>query len=241
MKNTHRKLTITQPEKWHLKYTDRRKHYHQFHSSRWGDSVYLSLNSDEKVVLDWILSQSLMQNSDTLSIVLDHACVILSISLDTFKQSLSTLNSLNIIDLEKLVRSQYKEKNRREENRSKKENKNNSNELCHSLVDSWNNTASKKSLPTIKIINATRKKKILKALKEIPNIDDWVKIFQVAATKGFTKPDGDFFKPNFDYVFRNDNYIKFLEESESINIKESFTDKDITPEEWLKSIGVDHE
>ena len=72
-------------------------------------------------------------------------------------------------------------------------------------------------MPRIRGLSDARRKKLVKALKEFSDPDDWKKIFTIASTKGFTGKDGREFIPNWDYVFRNENYIKFFEEYEQEN------------------------
>lgn len=218
MSNTHIEITIKNPDRWYLKYTNRAKHYVQLHNSFWGDSEFMQLANDEKVVFLWILSQSLRVNKPTLSICLDYACVLLSIPLDDSKRILSSLKKNNIIDLDRNVRRQLKEEKKREENRSKFEKKASANaqashpSICDDILDAWNRNAPQHNLPTVKVLNTARLKKLQSALKDFKEIDDWLKIFSVASTKGFTGKDGREFIPNWDYVFRNNNYVSFYDE-----------------------------
>jgi hypothetical protein len=86
------------------------------------------------------------------------------------------------------------------------------------LQELWNTEAKKSGLPKIDVMTDIRKRKVKKAVsvkpKEIETQIFFKKVFSIAATKGFTKSDGSEFVPNFDYVFRNENYIKFFEEQE---------------------------
>lgn len=220
MNNTHVEITIKDPDRWYLKYTNKTKHYVQLHNSFWGDSEFLQLKNDEKVMFLWILSQSLRVNKPTVSICLDYSCVLLSIPLDDSKRILSSLKKNNIIDLDRNVRTQLKEEKKREENRSKIEKKACSNaqashtSICDEILDAWNRNAPEHNLPTVKLLNPTRMKKLQSALKDFNKVDDWLKIFSVASTKGFIGKDGREFIPNWDYVFRNNNYVSFYDEYE---------------------------
>jgi hypothetical protein len=88
--------------------------------------------------------------------------------------------------------------------------------FCDEILDAWNRNAPEHNLPTVKLLNPTRMKKLQSALKDFNKIDDWLKIFSVASTKGFTGKDGREFIPNWDYVFRNNNYVSFYDEYEVI-------------------------
>lgn len=89
-----------------------------------------------------------------------------------------------------------------------------SDEFMLSIVDSWNRNVHQFNMPQIKTLSAKRKKLLKIAIKEFKTLNDWKKIFAVTATKGFTKKDQSPFIPNWDYIFRNENYIKFFEEYE---------------------------
>jgi hypothetical protein len=218
MKNNHVTITILDPERWYLKYTNRTKHYVQLHNSFWGDSDFLMLSNDEKVMFLWILSQSLRFNKATVSICLDFSYTLLSIPLDDSKVILSNLKKNNFIELDRNVRRQLKEENKRKEKKSKTEKKASANAqashtpLIDEILDCWNRNAPDHNLPVVKKLNATRVKKLQTALKDFDKPDDWLKIFSVASTKGFTGKDGREFIPNWDYVFRNNNWVSFYDE-----------------------------
>jgi len=100
------------------------------------------------------------------------------------------------------------------------------------VVEIWNTGAKKLGFPCITThgkVFQDRKKKLIAAMKDIPDPEDWRKIFNVAAGKGFTKPDGSSWTPNWDYVFRNNNFQKFLEEAST----EKKNTVDAT--EWIRS------
>ena len=93
--------------------------------------------------------------------------------------------------------------------------------LHDEIVDLWNRNVDEFGLPKIKSLNAERKKKLKKACDDFSDIEDWKKIFTIAATKGFIGKDGREFVPNWDYVFRNNNYFKFYEEYDLKPVVES--------------------
>lgn len=86
--------------------------------------------------------------------------------------------------------------------------------ISDQIMELWNMGANKLDLPKIKVLNAERKRKLDKALSEFKTIEDWKRIFNVASTKGFERDGQEPFIPNWDYIFRNGNYLKFYEEYE---------------------------
>jgi hypothetical protein len=88
--------------------------------------------------------------------------------------------------------------------------------LAHEVMELWNATCQDYSMPRIITLNEKRKKKFREAYKEFKSIDDWKKIFEVTKEKGFTKSNGDTWNPSWDYIFRNENYIKLREEYETM-------------------------
>lgn len=86
---------------------------------------------------------------------------------------------------------------------------------CLSVAKLWNNLAGIDGFSKITTQGKAweaRRKKIKTWLKEYPTEQDWREILAVARTKTFQKPDGDMFLPNFDWLFRNQNLVKFHEE-----------------------------
>lgn len=239
MKNNHKKLEIKNIERWRIKFTDTRKHYFQFHSSWWSDSDFLALSNDSKALFLWMLSQSLTQNKHLLSICLESACIVLRCSLDDVKGMLSELDSKDIIHLQtktrKKTNSQLIEENRIEENRIEQHSKNdletkvsNVPDFYDDVVEKWNYGASKYNLPKVKTLSTVRRKKLKVACKIYKDIEDWRKIFSVAVNKGFTREGSEPFIPNWDYVFRNENYVKFYEEYEIMFEKQNSSKSSIS-------------
>ena len=234
MSNTHINITINDPARWYLKYTEKSKHYVQLHSSFWGDSEFVMLNNDEKILFLWILSQSLRVNKPSLSICLDFACGILNIPLDTSKGILNSLKKNNFIDLDRNLRSQLIEQKKRKEKKSKIEkkdfskSKSNTPPLIEEILDIWNRNAPDFGFPKVSKLNPSRLKKLQKAIKDYDKPDDWIKIFSSASRKGFTGKDGRDFVPNWDYVFRNENWIKFHEEYEVLFAEKVQSEEELT-------------
>jgi len=83
------------------------------------------------------------------------------------------------------------------------------------LMELFNSLHDAHGMPRIKVLTPERKRRIQKAQKAIgSDFEVWRKVFIISGTKGFIKADGSFWKPDFDYVFRNENYIKFSEVSQ---------------------------
>lgn len=235
MKNNHVTIEVLNPSRWYLKYSEKSKHYVQLHSSFWGDCDFLALSSDEKVMFLWILNQSLRVNKPSLSICLEFAYGLLNISLDDAKGILSSLERNNIIGLQTKVRkstkSQLIEEKKIEEKKRKEKTDNSF--LINEILDLWNRNASDFMMPTVKKLNKSRLKRLQEEIKEFDKIDDWRKIFSTASKKGFSK-DGKTFTPNWDYVFRLGNCLKFYEEYDVL-----FQDEDINCEQLSKKIESD--
>jgi len=141
------------------------------------------------------------------------------------KGVLKILNKFNILDYKSLganeglistsAGAQDKDKDKdKEKDKEKEKEKEKPVLFLDEVVDLWNRNVDEFNLPRIKSLNANRKKKLLLACKDFKDIEDWKNIFTIAASKGFTGSDGRMFIPNWDYVFRNDNYMKFYEESQ---------------------------
>lgn len=116
-----------------------------------------------------------------------------------------------------------KEKKREEKKKEKKENSPTS-KFSDEILDLWNRNCSDFGMPKVKTLGAQRLKKLNTATKVFKDLDDWKKIFNVTANKGFIGKDGREFIPNWDYIFRNENYVKFFEEYE-ITFEEKPTDQ----------------
>ncbi len=88
----------------------------------------------------------------------------------------------------------------------------NKNKIYENIICIWNKHAEEHDCPRVKILSSDRKKKINKALTYVRDISDWEKIIAMAVTKSFESNDGRMWIANFDYMFRNNNYLKLLEE-----------------------------
>lgn len=120
MANTHKKVTIVDPARWGLKFTEKRQWYYKMRLDFFNDPAINMLNSEQKIIFLELVKQSLRENSAELSICLEYIRDMLRVSLDSVKLSLRTLKDNNIIELDSRLRTQLIEENRIEENRSKK-------------------------------------------------------------------------------------------------------------------------
>lgn len=236
--NNHKKITIKDPERWGLKYGAKRQWYYKMRLDFLSDPLIQGVNNTTKAVFLAIISESLRENSAQLSMCLEFIKHQLRVDLDTIKLSLRELKDNDIIKLHTNVRTQLIEENKREEKRIEQNSKINcvddppphveevqvkvpkkskdQDKLMEEILEMYNRNAPEHSMPQVHKLSVSRKKKFKIALKDYPSLDDWKKIFSVASTKGFTGKDGREFVPNFDYVFRNENYHKFFDEYDLI-------------------------
>ncbi len=86
--------------------------------------------------------------------------------------------------------------------------------LMQEIVDLWNKFAPQVDLACVAKLNQSRSKKLRLATKEFSSIEDWKKIFKQIPQNPFNlgQAEGSSWKANFDWLFRNDNYIKLYEE-----------------------------
>jgi hypothetical protein len=96
---------------------------------------------------------------------------------------------------------------------NKKENK------LNWILEIFNETSHIHQMPKIKVISKDREKAISRGIKEIGEDRElWKKVFLIAGKKGFVKKDGQSWSPDFDYVFRAGNPLRFSEEDPSKKI-----------------------
>jgi len=82
------------------------------------------------------------------------------------------------------------------------------------IMNGWNKLADSNPIfSKVKVLSPTRKAKCLKAIKAIPEVSDWAKIInQVSANEFNLGKNNNGWVANFDWLFRNENYLKLLEE-----------------------------
>ena len=75
------------------------------------------------------------------------------------------------------------------------------------------------SLPKVIMpISEQRIKKAITAIKQVTDKSDWIKILKQVPQNDFNLGDNDRqWKANFDWLFRNENYLKLLEAYENEN------------------------
>jgi DNA-binding transcriptional regulator YhcF (GntR family) len=212
MKNNHKIIKILDLDRWGIKHGQKRQWYYKMRLDFFNDPTIQALDNITKIVFLALISESLRENKQQISMCLEFIKHQLRVDLDVVKLSLRELKDNNIIELKTNVRTQLIEEKRREENKTEQQNK--STELIDDILDIWNRNAPDYNLPSVKVLNDTRKKKLQLALKDFKEVEDWRKIFSVASQKGFTSKDGKKFIPSWDYVFRNNNYATFYDEYE---------------------------
>jgi hypothetical protein len=123
MNNTHKKITIIDPDRWGLKYGEKRQWYYKMRLDFLSDPIVQGLNNHTKMVLLALISESLRENKHQISMCLDFIKHQLRVDLDVVKLSLRELKVNNIIEMESNVRTQLIEENRIEYNRTKQNKK----------------------------------------------------------------------------------------------------------------------
>ena len=84
------------------------------------------------------------------------------------------------------------------------------------FIDYWNQMAQGDNLPKIRKLNNARLKKLKDAIKDIPAKKDWeLIIFQIPVDQFRRGHNDRRWKANVDWLFRNNNYMKLLEEAEN--------------------------
>lgn len=143
------------------------------------------------------------------------------------------------------VETDSEEKNHGPESRQGPDRKNKSNgqpaslkikpEDIHRL---WNQIADELGMAKVKVLNEARKKKLSKFISEIPDLEDWRKIFIASFHNQWVAGNGDVVIWSFDQVLEKGRYLKFLEDYESPTSKIS---ADIEREKILQEIKESEE
>lgn len=116
MSNTHKEVTIINPEQWDIDYdAKRRQWYYKLGFDFFTHPAIYALSPCAKLLFLDIIKQSLRVKSAQLSYCLDSAKGLIRGELDLVKGYLRELKENNIIDLKTTVRRQYIVKNRIEE------------------------------------------------------------------------------------------------------------------------------
>lgn len=115
-KNTHKAITILDPDRWGLRYGNKRQWYYKIRLDFFSDPLIQALDNNTKIVFLLIINESLRVNSESVSMCLEYCKGILSVPLGICKHSVMTLKRNNIISLETNLRNQLIEENRIEKN-----------------------------------------------------------------------------------------------------------------------------
>jgi uncharacterized phage protein (TIGR02220 family) len=102
--NTHRKITIINPESWGVKYNKTAQYYFQFRTDFLGNPQIATLSNGAKLLLLSILSESSRRVCRTVSYCLGFSCGLLKVSLSEAKGFLKELERNEIIELDASVR-----------------------------------------------------------------------------------------------------------------------------------------
>tara|TARA_Y100001963_G_scaffold17759_1_gene21889 strand:+ start:569 stop:1273 length:705 start_codon:yes stop_codon:yes gene_type:complete len=224
-KNTHRIISIINHEQWGLNFEAKREQwYYKMPLDFFSRSNVFPLSSGAKVVLLDILKESLRQKTGHVSYCLEYAKTFLKVSLDDTKGVLKELKDNNIIELDKEVRRQYIEENRREENRSINDSKkeSNPNQKIDWVGEAWNNFSTRVNEidPSVKIskvkvpLSQKRKTHVKKMLAEIPDRDSLSVALRAIAQNDFNLGKNDRgWVADFDWFIRptSQNYLKYYE------------------------------
>ena len=115
--NTHREIEITDPDRWGLKFTEKRKWNYQLRMDFFSDPDINAVSNDSKMLFLGIIMQSLRENKVIVKCCLEYFKVSLRLSLGETKVCLNELISFNIISLPTGVRTSYRiEKNKIKKN-----------------------------------------------------------------------------------------------------------------------------
>lgn len=219
-KNTHKKITIIDPDRWYLKFGERRKHYVQLHASYWSDSDFLALSNGAKVLFLWILNQSLRVNKASLSVPLDGCYVFLNCSLNDCKQFVNELKINNFIDLDGLTRKtangQLKEENKRKKNKTKKQKKTATKVATPDGVHiDIINYLNKKTGKHFKHQTEATKKLINSRLKENFTIDDFKAVIDCKTSQWKDTDMGKYLRPSTLFGNKFESYVNEVSDEDT--------------------------
>jgi len=99
MSNNYCEVEITDPERWNLSYTNKKKTYMKMHIDLWSDNDFLSLCNDRKIMFLWMLNASSTLNSPSVKIYIEPFQATFKCSVHEIKKNIYTLDSLNIIKI----------------------------------------------------------------------------------------------------------------------------------------------
>ncbi len=95
------------------------------------------------------------------------------------------------------------------------------------VVNLFNSLSEKTKMGSVKVVSSKRRDRLKKAISSIgSDLEVWENVFLTACTKGFVKSDGTSWEPDFDYIFNNENYIKFSESVVASERKKGFAELD---------------
>ena len=103
------------------------------------------------------------------------------------------------------------------------------------IVTLWNTRCEDFGMAKVQVLNSGRSKLINGYLKHVKDLDEWAKVFEVTASRGFVK-DGYEFTPGFDYMLTKKMFYQLYELSKLEKKKKELDPSEI---ERLIAGGVD--
>ena len=214
------KITVCNWDNFQLRKDVKVSSWFRFEHNFFTDHKFFTLDNDEKIIWINILCTASMESKSEIFYNLELASRLTNVKVHKIENTLEKLKQFQCIDYQTRTRTVHDTDTCLQTDKQTDRQTDNSTQACpHFLgkvLDLWNKNCSEFGMPKVKSLNAERKKRLKKAVKDFSEIGDWIKIFNVAATKGFTGKDGRVFTPNWDYIFRNNNYLKFYEEHDVI-------------------------
>lgn len=99
------------------------------------------------------------------------------------------------------------------------------------IIIIWNKMAEKYSLSKVKLLTSSRKKRLSMCIKDVPDLNDWIKIIQEVPRSEFNLGHNDRkWKASIDWLINtNNNYAKLLEASAERNTEVVIKKDSVTP------------
>jgi hypothetical protein len=221
--NTHKIITIINPDAWGVKFNKTAQYYFQFRTDFFGNPQVATLSNGAKLLLLSIFSESSRRSKGTLSYCLEYACGLLNYPLDDIKGFLMELEHNEIIRLETGVkRSKHNitEQNRTEQ-ASEKQMVDDASCKIDLVFDDWNKMCEvlkndhDVKLPKVNSRTKERIELVKKMLTHLPEQEDWKKAMSMVAANKFNRGENDRgWVANFDWFVGKTKqpYVKLNEE-----------------------------
>lgn len=227
-------LTVNNWDKYNPRKDIKNPSWFAFSNRMIEDEDIFELSGVEFKAWVYVLSKASQKNSDTVEIDSKHFSRICGAPIDSMTTMLVKMsNNITVHVRDESVRictgsslTQNVDVTRQTDKQTGQDKQDKTEQECVVVTDSvtprpdkidlifnqFNELAKSHGMHKIKILNTDRKKRLTKAVKQVgDDLEIWHKIFIVAGSKGFVGKDGREWKPDFDYIFRNENYVKFSE------------------------------